>query len=124
MLSSIARLFRSTVPSGAIDALVRQVAELSLEGVVERVSARIDEMTLSEARGYVRARAAHVVRRQTRQAISQHQEATEDWFDCPRRNRTARAAGASPNGRRRSSPQSPTKCGLRYLKLRLLTDAS
>ncbi len=82
MFSSIARLFRSTMPSGAIDALVRQIAELSLEGVVERVSDRIDEMTLSEARGYVRARAAHVVRRQTRQAISQHQEATEDWSEA------------------------------------------
>ncbi len=79
MYSFIARRFHSSVPSGVIDALVRQVAELSLEGVVERVSARIEEMTLSEARGYVRARAAYVVRRQTRQVISQHQEATENW---------------------------------------------
>lgn len=79
MYPSIAKLFRSTLPSGVMDTLVRQVAELSLESVVERVAARIDEMTLSEARGYVRARAAQVVRRQTRQAISQYQEATEDW---------------------------------------------
>ncbi|NOY30243.1 MAG: hypothetical protein GXP28_08710 [Planctomycetes bacterium] len=79
MIPIIAKLFRSTAPSDVVDALVRQVADLSLEGVVERVAARIDQMTLSEARGYVRARAAHVVRRQTRQVISQHQEATEDW---------------------------------------------
>ena len=78
MFAGIAKLF-GAAPSAAIDALVRQVADLSLEGVIERVSARIDDMTLSEARGYVRARAASVVRRQTSQAISQHQDATDDW---------------------------------------------
>ncbi len=79
MLTTIAKLFRSTAPSGAIEALARQVTELSLEDVIERVSAQIDSMTLSEARGYVRARAAHVVQIQTRRALSQHVEASEDW---------------------------------------------
>jgi len=78
MFAGITKLF-GTAPSAAIDALVRQVAELSLAGVVERVSARIDDMTFSEARGYVRARAAQVVRRQTRHAISQYDGATDDW---------------------------------------------
>jgi len=78
MFAGIAKFF-GTAPSATIDALVRQVAELSLESVAERVATRIDDMTFSEARGYVRARAALVVRRQTRQVISQYQEATDDW---------------------------------------------
>lgn len=79
MLTSIAKLFRSTAPAEAIEALARQVSELSLEDVIERVSSRIENMPLSEARGYVRARAAQVVRIQTRRALSQHAEASEDW---------------------------------------------
>jgi len=78
MLAGIAKLF-SSAPSAAIDALVRQVAELSLDDVVERVASRIDDMTFSEARGYVRARAAIVVRQQTSRAISQSQGASDDW---------------------------------------------
>jgi len=81
MFAGIAKLF-GTAPSATIDALVRQVAELSLEGVVERVATRIDDMTFSEARGYIRARAALVVRRQTSQAISQYQGVTDDWAEA------------------------------------------
>ena len=79
MLTSIAKLFRSSSPSGAIEALTRQVTEQCLEDVIDRVSDQIDSMSLSEARGYVRARAAQVVRIQTRQALSQHNEAVEEW---------------------------------------------
>jgi hypothetical protein len=78
MFAGIAKLF-GAAPSAAIDALVRQVADLSLESVVGRVAARVDEMTLSEARGYVRARASQVVRRHTHVAIAQYQGASEDW---------------------------------------------
>ena len=78
MLAGIAKLF-GTTPSGAIESLTRQVAEMSLAGIVERVAARVDNMTLSEARGYVRARAAQVVRRQAQLAISQHKNAEPVW---------------------------------------------
>ncbi len=78
MLAKIVKLIRRA-PSGAIDALVRQVVEMSLEDVVERVSARVDAMTLSEARGYVRARAAQVVRYQTHLAIAKHSGAEQHW---------------------------------------------
>ncbi|MCA9230828.1 MAG: hypothetical protein KDA57_09260 [Planctomycetales bacterium] len=78
MFAAIANLL-GVAPAGAIEALIRQVAELSIEGVCEKVSARIDDMTLSEARGYVRARAAQVVQRQTRLVLLQHREAQSDW---------------------------------------------
>ncbi len=79
MLTSIAKLLHSSAPTGIIESLAHQVTELSLEDVIKRVSDQIDNMTLSEARGYVRARASQVVRIQTRRVLSQHGEASEDW---------------------------------------------
>lgn len=77
----IAKFFGKGPSGAAIEALVRQVTETSLEEVLERVCVRVDQMTLSEARGYVRARAAQVVRRQTRLTISKQKNADFQWAD-------------------------------------------
>ena len=78
MFAAMAKLF-GKASSGVIDAMVRQVAELSVECVCQRVATRVEEMTLSEARGYVRARAAQVVSRQARLAISRQPEVDVAW---------------------------------------------
>ena len=67
-LPGAATFFR-TKSSSKTDALIRQVVDASLAGVCCRVSKQIDTMSLSEARGYVRARATGVVRRETRLTI-------------------------------------------------------
>ncbi len=67
--------------SEAIDAVVRQVAEQSLESVCKQVEDCVDGMTLPEARGYVRARAAKIVRRQARQVISRQPAAIQELKD-------------------------------------------
>lgn len=78
MLEIVHRMFL-TRPTAKIEALARQVAEVSLDEVACLVASRIEEMTLSEARGYVRARSAAVVRRQTRLAVNRHPQATVEW---------------------------------------------
>jgi hypothetical protein len=62
-----------------LDALVRQVADDSLDAVCRLVAARVETMTLCEARGYIRARAAREVRRQVRAAIARHPVAQASW---------------------------------------------
>jgi hypothetical protein len=57
-----------------IEALVRQVAEQSLAEVCQLVRNRMDGMSLAEARGYTRARAAQVVLRNARQVIADSTE--------------------------------------------------
>ena len=54
----------------ALDALVRHVAEVSVEAVCRLVGNRIDAMSVCEARGYIRARASMEIRRQTRVACA------------------------------------------------------
>lgn len=66
VLANLLGISTSTKP----DSLIKQVTEASIAGVCEDVAAEIDTMSLSEARGYIRARAARVVRKQTRLAIS------------------------------------------------------
>jgi len=62
-----------------LEPLVRQVAEASLEGVLDRIAQRTEGMTISEARGYVRARAAQIVRQQANLAIARHEVADATW---------------------------------------------
>lgn len=69
MIKSFVKLL-GAASSAQIDALSRQVADLSVEDVCSAVRGQIEAMTFSEARGYVRARAARVVRKRTRQVIS------------------------------------------------------
>jgi N-acetylglutamate synthase-like GNAT family acetyltransferase len=49
-----------------MDGVVRLVAEQSVAAVCRVVSSRIPEMSLCEARGYIRARAGLEIRRQSR----------------------------------------------------------
>lgn len=53
-----------------VEAVVRQVAEQSLAEVCQLVRNRMDGMSLAEARGYIRARAAQFVLRHARQVIA------------------------------------------------------
>jgi hypothetical protein len=63
----------------ALDALVRRIAEASVEAVCQLVGDRIALMTVCEARGYVRARAGREVRRQARLAFSQQPGVNSAW---------------------------------------------
>ncbi len=78
MLETVVRIFR-TEPTAKIEALARQVAEGCVEDVTRLVAGRVEDMTLSEARGYVRARSAAIVRRHTRLAIVRHPQAAQAW---------------------------------------------
>ncbi len=70
MIKSIAQLL-SAASSRRVAALSRQVAEASVEDVCTTVGGKVESMSFSEARGYVRARAAGIVRKQTRLAVTQ-----------------------------------------------------
>ncbi len=78
MLEAVAKMFRSE-SSAKIEALARQVVDESVENVAQLVANHMEAMTLSEARGYVRARSTQIVRRQTRLAISRHPYAAHGW---------------------------------------------
>jgi len=78
MINVIAKLLGAP-PASRVDVLSRQVAELSLESVCQLVGERVESMTFSEARGYVRARAAQIVRKQSRLAISRQAGAEQAW---------------------------------------------
>jgi hypothetical protein len=78
MLEAVAKFFRSE-PSARLETIARQVVDESVEGVAQLVAERMEGMTLSEARGYVRARSTQIVRRQTQLAIHRHSSAVPDW---------------------------------------------
>ncbi len=71
-----------------VDALSRQVADSSVESVCQLVCGHIESMTFSEARGYVRARAGRIVRKQTRLVISRHARTKQAWEDAVTRAAT------------------------------------
>ncbi len=62
-----------------IEAIVRQVADLSVEAVADLVDGRTAGMSICELRGYIRARAGLELRRQTRLVLSRHPEANPAW---------------------------------------------
>jgi hypothetical protein len=68
MLDIVVKMFRR-VPTNKSETLIRQVVESSLAEVAQRVAGRVDDMSQSEARGYVRARSSAVVLRQVRVAL-------------------------------------------------------
>ena len=81
MINTIAKLL-GAAPTSQIDALARLVADVSLESVCQLVSGHVESMTFSEARGYVRARAGSLVRKQARVAINCQPGAEEAWIDA------------------------------------------
>ena len=62
-----------------LDALVRRIAESSVEAVCQLVSDQVASMGLCEARGYVRARAGSEIRRQARLAFLQQPGIDPVW---------------------------------------------
>ncbi len=77
MIGQLLRAARSR--RQAIDALVRQVAEASLEGVCRLAADRVTGMSPCEARGYIRGRAGREIRRQTRLALARHAGVDASW---------------------------------------------
>ena len=70
MLQKLQSLLAPVTQSSLVESVVRQVAEASVEPVCCRVSDSASRMGLSETRGYIRARASLVVRRQARLAVA------------------------------------------------------
>ena len=64
-----------------IDALARQVADLSVEELCRLAAGPIAAMTMCEARGYLRARSAGEIRRQAKIVLARHPEASHSWLD-------------------------------------------
>jgi hypothetical protein len=62
-----------------LDALVRRIAESSIEAICQLIGNRTESMSVCEARGYVRARAALEIRRQARLAFSQQPGVDAAW---------------------------------------------
>jgi hypothetical protein len=62
-----------------LDALVRRIAEASVEAICQLVGDRTMSMSVCEARGYVRARAAREIRRQARIAFAQQPGVDAAW---------------------------------------------
>jgi hypothetical protein len=62
-----------------LDALVRRIAESSVEAICQLVGDGINSMSICEARGYVRARAAGEIRRQARIAFTQQPGVDAAW---------------------------------------------
>jgi len=65
--------------SRKIESLASQVAKISVEGVHFRIVGCLAAMTTSEARGFIRARAAQEIRRQARILLSHQQNSGSDW---------------------------------------------
>ena len=78
MLNSIAMLFNAT-PATKVDAVARQVVDTCLANATQLVARELAGMSLSEARGFIRARCGRLLRRHTRMAIHNHPEASPQW---------------------------------------------
>ena len=90
MIQAIAKLL-GAASSSRVDALSRQVADLSVESVCQLVRDEIQAMNFAEARGYVRARAA-ACRAQARATGDQPSSwcRSEAWLDAVVRAATER----------------------------------
>lgn len=69
MFKTLIRLVRGSIGQNA-EPVVRQIVEKCLVEVCDQVEGHLQGMTLSEARGYVRARATRVVMREVRAVIA------------------------------------------------------
>ncbi len=61
------------------DALVRYVVEASVERVAAAVATPVVNMSLCEARGYIRGRSGLEIRRQARQAVARRADVPAAW---------------------------------------------
>ena len=74
----------------ALDLMSREVAASSEETVYRLVVHSVDSMSLSETRGYIRARASREVRRRTRRALADIGESGTDQIAKVARRSTER----------------------------------
>ncbi len=89
MIEYFLRLLESRNQS-KIDTIAAQIVEASLEEVCTRLSTRCNAMTLSEARGYVRVRAAQAVRRHTHRLLARSPGVPGQWSNPIVRQATER----------------------------------
>jgi hypothetical protein len=75
-----------------LDAMVRRIAESSVEAICLLIGDRTNSMSVCEARGYVRARAAIEIRRQTKLAFLQQPGVDAAWEPLVILRATERAA--------------------------------
>ena len=78
MWDLVANLFTAN-SSDITDALAKQVVEASQSDVSKLVGDAVIEMSLAEARGFIRARSGLIVRKQTRIALGSHPQADSAW---------------------------------------------
>jgi hypothetical protein len=76
----------------SLEALVRHVAESSVQAICQLVADRVESMSLCEARGYVRARASREIRRQARLAFANQPGIDPSWETLVVLRATERAA--------------------------------
>jgi hypothetical protein len=70
-LIAFARVFWKSSKGGAAEQLVRSVSDRCVEDISRRLQADLSTMSAAEMRGYVRARAVSVVRKQSRLAAAE-----------------------------------------------------
>jgi hypothetical protein len=95
----------------ALDSLVKQVAEASVESVARLVGDRVAGMSPCEARGYVRARSSVEIRRQVKAALSHRPVGERQWESLV----ISRAVEAAPALvlRRLAAMKTPTRSSQR-----------
>lgn len=62
-----------------LEAIARHVADVSVDGVCRRITLAIDQMSVCEARGYIRARAAAEVAQRAQQALAAFPRVPHAW---------------------------------------------
>lgn len=89
MINAITKLL-SAASSSRLESVAHQVAEACIDEVSELVLGKVESMTFSEARGYVRARAARVTRKHARLVLSKMPGSSEAWLEEVTRRATER----------------------------------
>jgi len=100
MLATFTKLLKPTLTASTIDAIAKQVAEVSLAEVCTQISGKVEGMSISEARGYIRARAAKTVRQNAETVVTSLAAMDETSFQLVVRAATERII---PQALRRSA---------------------
>ena len=81
MINTLLSALGISSPGINLDPIVRQVTESCVSEVLDQVVGRIEGMSFSEARGYLRARSTKIVIRQTRVATAALGALTPDQWE-------------------------------------------
>lgn len=79
MIQQFLEIGRQFGSARKIETFAIQVADTSVQTIRLRIVGCIVAMTTSEARGFIRARAGHEIRRQTRISLSRQRAVGSDW---------------------------------------------